>query len=450
MWKQSLFHSRLLLYLNDMKRSLLISLLLLVLAAPLLGDSRPNLPLVSTTRVVLSNGLTILVRERHDVNNVGIQLLTGAGQVTEDESQTGITHLLVNYLLEMPVHGFHDGATAIESQGGIVSASSGPDSSEINMDVTSQEFPFAVKVLSELIHVQKINSGVFQEVKENVLSEIHRQGEESYQSLYNLFLQEFYSFHPYRVPVVGAASSIKNLKPQDLLNYYNHYVVPNNIVIAVVGNVDVDRTLKLVSHYFSDLTKRQLKPKDIYYQPIIEEQKQIQLQENGGISWLFVGFSAPEFKSDDYPAMEVINSILGASMSSRIWLSIREKRGLSYQLGSQYSFREGPSHFVIYVATSPENLGESRRQLLHEVERVRQEPLTPAEMEITKRRLMGHFILGLETNIAQAQFLAHSELYGKGILYNETYIHLIEQLTSEDIQRVAKKYLNNYILISVE
>ena len=137
-------------------------------------------------------------------------------------------------------------------------------------------------------------------------------------------------------------------------------------------------------------------------------------------------------------------------MSSRIWLSIREKRGLSYELGSEYSARQGPSHFVIYVATSVENLGESRRNLLKEVERIRRESLTPSELEIVKRRVIGHFILGLETNLSQAQFLAHTELFGKGIMYDKTYVDIIERITSADILRVAKKYLNDYILISVE
>ncbi len=432
-----------------MKRLFAILCLVAVFSS-VCAEPELRLNLAPATRLVLPNGLTLLVRERHDIDNVGVYLMVGAGQLTEEESQMGITNLLQNYLLEVPVENFHEGATAIESKGGMIASSTGPDSAEIDEDVTSSEFPFAIKVLSDLTHQHQVDPRLFQNAKENTLDEIRRTGEESYQVLYSFFLQEFYSFHPYKVPVIGLANTVKGLKPQDVNDYYQRYYVPNNMVLAVVGNIETDRVIKLVSHYFSDMEKRPLRSKNIYYQPILDEQKQIQLQESGNIAWLFVGFSAPELKNEDYPSMEVINSILGAGLSSRIWLSIREKRGLSYELGSQYSAREGPSHFVIYVATSPENLRESRTHLLKEVDRIRKEPLTPEEMEITRRRLIGQFILQLETNLAQAKFLAWSELMGLGTTYDETYIHLIRTVTSADVERVAKKYLDDYILISVE
>lgn len=414
------------------------------------AESDLRLQLAPTTRVVLPNGLTILIRERREADNVGLSLMIGAGQLTEEESQMGITNVVQNYLLEEPVENSHDAATAVESQGGVIGASSGPDSSEINLDVTSGEFPFGLKVLSDLAHLQSIRPKIFHEVRENALEEIRRESEESYSSLYGYFLQEFYTFHPYKVPVVGLAATVKSLRMQDALDYYSRYYVPNNMVLSVVGNVETDRVIKLVSRYFSDLKKKPVKSKDIYYQPILDERKQVQLQESGNIAWLFVGFSAPEFKNEEYPAMEVINSILGASMSSRIWLSIREKHGLSYELGSQYSARQGPSHFVIYVATSPENLKESKGHLLKEVDRIRQEILTPQEIAITKRRLVGQFILHLETNMSQAQFLSHSELFGKGMMFDEGYIRQIEDVTPAEVLKVAKKYLDDYILISVE
>jgi len=409
-----------------------------------------QLKLAPTTRIVLDNGMVLIIRERHDMDNVGVYLSIGAGQLTEEEGEMGITHLLQNYLIETPVESFHDTATAIESQGGVISASSGPDSSDIQIDATAREFPFAMKVLGDLTHLQSIDPKIFDLEKDDALHQIHQQSEEAYPSLYSYFLSEFYSFHPYKVPVVGLTATIKSLTPKKIFDYYARYYVPNNMVLAIVGNVDTDRVIQLVNHEFSDLQRKPIKADDIYYQPILDEQKQIQLQDNGNIAWLFVGFSAPEFKSQDYPDMQVINSILGASMSSRIWLSIREKRGLSYELGSQYSAREGPSHFVIYVATSPENLKESRTNLLKEVDRIREEPLTEEELEITKRRLIGQFILSLENNLSQAEFLAHSELLGKGIMYDEAYIDQIRKVTSAQVLAIAKKYLENYILISVE
>lgn len=428
----------------------LIALVFNISVLPVAAEPELNLHLPPSTRVVLPNGLTLIVRERPGEDNVGVFLTVGAGQVTEEENQVGITNFLQNYLMEIPVEKVHDSATAIESQGGVISADSGPDTASISANITAAALPLTLRVFGDLMHVQSMDAKVFHNMHDQELQDIQHLQQQTYQALYDIFLQEFYSFHPYKVPVQGTLSSVKKMTPADLLAYYHRYYVPNNMVLAVVGNVNTDRVIQMVNRYFSNLAEKPLPSKNIYYQPILDDNRLIQLQESGNVAWLFTGFSAPELKSDDYATMQMINSILGASMSSRIWLSIREKRGLSYELGSEYSAREGPSHFIIYVATSPENLNESKRNLLKEVERMRRESLTDSEMLVTRRRVIGQYILSLETNLAQAQSLAWNEIMGRGVQFDETYIHLLQTVTASDVLRVAKKYLDSYILISVQ
>lgn len=432
------------------KWAVILIVLMIVNGGAFAAEQELQLRFLPATRMVLPNGMTLIIRERHGANNIGVFLSIGAGQLTEEEPQTGITSFLQNYLLEMPVDGYHDSATAVEAQGGVISASSGPDTASFSANVTPEALPLLMRILGELTHVKQIDPKIFHEVQDQKIQEIQHTQQQTYKALYDIFLSEFYSFHPYKVPVEGTLSSIKKMEPKDLMNYYDRYYAPNNMVLAIVGDVETDRVIQEVNRYFSDLVGKPIPSKNIYYQPILEDNKLFALQESGNIAWLFAGFSAPELKSADYAAMQMINTILGASMSSRIWLSIREKRGLSYELGSEYSAREGPSHFVIYVATSPENLEESKRNLLREVGLIRREALSDTEMAVTKRRVIGQYLLSLETNLAQAQSLAWHEITGKGIDFDETYPRLIQSLLPGDVLRVAKKYLDSYILISVQ
>lgn len=433
-----------------MKRIAAAFLLFFLLGGALQAEPELQLNLQTTTRVVLPNGLKVLVRQRSDTDDVAVYLMVGAGQLTEDESHAGITNELQNYLMDVHVEGYHDAASAIEAQGGVASADSGPDTSNFSMQLRPKSLPLALSILSDLMSQKQMDPARFDEIKKNTLAEIKNSENESFQALYGIFLQEFYTFHPYRVPVTGMLSSVMTMDEEDLLKYYQAYYHPNNMVLAIVGNVDTEHALSLVNRYFSRLKSKTIQSQSIYYQPILDDNKTIQLGDNGSIAWLFMGFSAPELKSDDYESMQLINSVLGSSIGSRLWVSIRENRGLSYDLGSQYSVREGPSHFIIYVTTSPKNLNASKGELLKQVNEMRNSPMSDDELAIAKRRLIGHFIMGLETNSEQAQFLAWSEITGKGMAFDKTYISEIRAITPQDVQRVARKYLENYILIAVQ
>jgi zinc protease len=433
------------------QRFLFFSLLMFAgFCFPLRAEPQLSLPLPPTTRVVLSNGLRVLVRERPQTDNVAIHIMIGAGQLTENQDQMGITNLLQQYLLSVPVEGYHDAQTALESRGGVISADSGPDNAYFSVVVSPSDFPFAMKILSDLFHQMQIDAPRFHDAQKNALLEIKNEETESFQALYGIFLQEFYTFHPYRVPVPGTKQTIESLKPFDLLSYYEAYYRPNNMVIAIAGDVETEDALKIVKENFADLKSKSIASQSIYYQPILDDIKTINLMTSGNIAWLFVGFSAPELRSPNYEAMEILNSILGSSIGSRLWISLREKRGLSYELGSQYSARQGPSHFIIYVATDPKELSESRDHLLEQVNDLRNHPLSQEELDVAKRRLIGHFILKLETNEAQAKYMAWEEISGKGIGFEQTYISLIRAVTAKQLQEVARKYFENYILISVQ
>ncbi|MCL4512602.1 MAG: insulinase family protein [Candidatus Eremiobacteraeota bacterium] len=409
-----------------------------------------NLTLPPVIQVIFPNGLRLLVVKREHTHNVALTLMIGAGQITESEKDTGITDFMQHYLMAVPVSHYHDAVSAIERKGGLAGAESGPDNSSLNMLVSPKVFPFAVKILSSLFQGGKINIKRFNQIKKEMLGSIKSSRDNAFQALYGIFLRQFYAFHPYREPVSGTTLAVKNITPQELEKYFEAYYVPNNMVLAVVGNVSADRVIQDVSQGFSKLKSKPLPPQNIYYQPVLSYGKQIHLQAPGNISWIFAGFSAPRLSSRNYATMQVINAVLGSSIGSRLWNAIREKRGLAYELSSQYSAREGPSHFIAYVITRPTELNKSRFHFLKQISLLEQKQLTEKRLDEGKREVIGHFILKLETNSAQAKYLAWSDLMGKGIDFYKKYISEIRKVTPQMLRKVSRKYLQNYILISVQ
>jgi zinc protease len=414
------------------------------------ASPRLSLHLSPIIQVIFPNGLRLLVVKRNHTHNVAVTLMIGAGQITEGENDTGITNFMQHYLLDIPVDHYHDAASAVEEKGGLAGSETGPDNSSINILISPKVFPFAVRVLSSLVQPQKIYPNRFKRIRKEMLLDIKSSRDNAFQALYGIFLRQFYAFHPYREPISGTSVAVKDITPQKLEKYFNSYYVPNNMVIAVVGNVSADRVIHDVSQGFSDLKSKPLPSQNIYYQPVLSYGKQINLNAPGNIAWLFAGFSAPRLSSADYASMQVINAVLGASIGSRLWNAIREKRGLAYELSSHYSAREGPSHFIAYVITRPTELNKSRFHFLRQISLMHQKTLTEERLSEAKREVIGHFILKLEANSAQAKYLAWSDLMGKGIDFYKKYISAIREVTPAMVQKTARKYLQNYILISVQ
>lgn len=423
-------------------------LLFLPLSLSIQAQSEPESSLVSEllpiTRVKLENGITVLVKENYANEGVAMYLMIKVGQPSENVRTCGITNFLQNLLLKRKKI---DVLTlSIESRGGIIDAKVTPDVALINITLPARYYKEGIRTLFAIIDNPQFDPQITETIRKEIISQIRKKGCSSYTTLYNIFLQQFYSFHPYRFSEIGTESSIKNISLRELKEHFDNYYTPNNMIISVVGNVDRNEVVKEVKKCFGKFKKRAYFPSSSYYEPQLSENREFFFY-GGEISWLFLGFSAPDVKSKDFLAMQIINSLLGENMSSRIWLELREKRGLAYQLGSVFPARKGPSHFIVYVATDSKAYSECRRLIFKEIKALKEAPIDEDELKRIKQMMIGKFILSLETNKSQAYIMGWAEALGLGYLYEKEYIQRIERISPKEIQEVARRYLNNYILL---
>ena len=151
----------------------------------------------------------------------------------------------------------------------------------------------------------------------------------------------------------------------------------------------------------------------------------------------------------DYAALQVIDSLLGSGMSSRLFKNIRDQEGLAYQLGSGYGPNVLKGSFVVYIGTNPQSMEKAKSLLLKEVFRLKKEFITSKELQEAKDKLIGNYIISLETNLEKASSIGWYEISGRGYSYKDEYIRLINSVTESDIIEVANKYFNDNYVISI-
>jgi predicted Zn-dependent peptidase len=156
---------------------------------------------------------------------------------------------------------------------------------------------------------------------------------------------------------------------------------------------------------------------------------------------VLVGFLGPSLHDADYAAVRVLGAILGSGMSGRLFVELREKRGLAYSLGMAIPFRTGPSSLVAYLGTAPTNVESAHAGVLAEVERIRRENVTSQELARAKAYLLGTLTMDRRTNARHAWYLAFFETVGAGWDYPDRYARAIERVTVEDVRAAAERYL---------
>jgi predicted Zn-dependent peptidase len=155
----------------------------------------------------------------------------------------------------------------------------------------------------------------------------------------------------------------------------------------------------------------------------------------------------PEISDNDYAALKVLNSLLGEGMTSRLFTEVREKESLVYQIGSFYPSLKQKSHFVIYAATTPKNLKKVKAEILAVLEKIKKEPISNDELEHYKSHLIGTFLTAHQAIARQAWYLGWYETIGAGYQFDRKYLELVSKVSSADVQRVAQKYFDKYVLV---
>lgn len=395
-------------------------------------------------RHVLTNGLRVLVNESPQEDIVALELLIQVGAMEESTPMEGIGQVLQE-LITRRVSEAPDGSDRIEDCAAQFRVTPEMDYLRLSLVSTSEDHPALLEAVAQALNQRPVTEAELEEVRKILIRNIDS-SQGALGQLYEIFRQSFYRYHPYKRTGRVAEGTVERLKPKALQDFLDQYLVANRMVLSISGRVDRTAAVELVKKHFSVLPQREIKKFEVNWEAKSVE-KEVFLTGGGQVGWLFVGFPAPPAPSRDYVTMRVIHSILGEGLSSRLFTEIREKRSLCYELGSMYPVLKGPSHFLTYTVTKPEQVWPARKQLLVEIEKLKKEGVSPQELEENKRKIVGSYWQERETNQGRAFQAALNELLGLGYEFDSQYMRMLDSVTTADVKEIARRYLDNATLI---
>ena len=387
-------------------------------------------------RDVLPNGLRILTERMPHVRSVSIGVWLARGSRHETEEQSGIAHFVEHMLFKgTATRSAEDIAQTVDSIGGQMDAFTAKEYASYYFKVLDEHLPLAVDVLADIVMNPAFSEDDIGREKKVVLEEIKMVEDTPDDLVHELFTENLWPDHPLGRPILGIKDTVEALTREGLQRYFAHAYSAPNLIVAAVGNIEHERVRDLVQRAFEGLssTSEALTeaPPRVVPRTIIRNKELEQ-------SHVCLGTSSYRQDHDERYSSYVLNTILGGSMSSRLFQNVREKRGLAYAVFSGLSAYRDAGSMTIYAGCANSAVGELIDVVIGELRRIKDEPLPESELQRAKDHLKGSLMLNLESTSSRMSHLARQEIYFDRQFGLDETLEGVERVTRDDVQRVAQ------------
>ncbi len=400
-------------------------------------------------RSQLANGITILTIANPTADIVSGRFFIPAGSRWETPERAGLAQLLTSVITKGTTHlSALDIADRVESVGAGLSVDTTTDYLKLSLKTVKSDLVDIFKLAGEILRTPSFPAAQIELERKLILQAIKSQTEQPFNNAYRQLRTALYGTHPYARSSLGTAETMGQITRQDLVDYHQQHVRPDRLIISLAGRITPDEATDLVTQVFGDWTIPDVEPPILAVQ-MVATQPQYQVeQQSTQQAIVMLGYLAPAIHDPDCIALKLIDSYLSNGMSSRLFVELREKRGLAYEISAFYPTRLDTSHFAVYMGTAASNTKIAVSGLRAEVDRLCLEPLAAAELQTAKDKLLGQYALGKQTNGQLAQTYGWYELLGLSMDFDQQFSTAIGQLTPAQIQSAANKYLSTpYISI---
>jgi predicted Zn-dependent peptidase len=371
--------------------------------------------------------------------SIGVWLTRGSRHETAERG--GIAHFVEHMLFKGTTsRSAEDIAQAIDSIGGQLDAFTAKEYASYYIKVLDEHLPLAFDILSDIVRNPAFNPDDIGREKKVVVEEIKMVEDTPDDLVHELFTQGFWENHPLGRPILGTRETVESFDSAQLRSYFTNAYAPKNLIVSAVGNLEHARVRDLVEQKFGSLVQMG--------DPLTEEAPRVvpkTLIRNKDLeqSHLCVGVNSYPQKHDDRYSSYVLNTLLGGSMSSRLFQNVREKRGLAYAVFSGLSAYRDAGSFTVYAGCANEAVGQVIDLVVEELRTVKKTTVPDAEIKRSKDHLKGSLMLSLESTSSRMSHLARQEIYFDRQFGLDETLAGIERVTAADVQRVAGDLFRN-------
>jgi len=392
---------------------------------------------------VLDNGLKVITRNMPHSNSVSMAYLIGTGSCYEKQDEKGISH----FIEHMCFKGTNDRPTSmhitreIEGIGGIINASTDKESTIFWSKVASKHFPIALEVLSDMLLNSSFDTNELDKERNVVIEEIKMNFDLPQQRV-NMLIDEL--LWPNQVlgnDIAGTIESVSSLTRDQLLNYFSNRYVPNNTVLSVAGNIEHAQLIanlnKVLTGWAATETTKHYEIDDIQSSP------RLRVETTSGVqTHLCLAVHGFSYFHPQRFVLNLLNTVLGGGMSSRLFNEIREHRGLAYEISSYTTSRHNSGALIVYAGVDPNNVKVTTEAILEELSKLKHS-ITTDELKRAKELSKGRLELRLEDSGNVALWLGSQQLLRDQILEINEIIKIIDDITLDDLKQVACELLSS-------
>jgi zinc protease len=401
----------------------------------------------------LPNGLIWLFSEARGLPLVTLQLTIKAGILTEPPGKAGLANLTALLLLSgTKSRSAAQIAQELDFLGARLRGAGDDDYASLSLTILKKDLAkgmdlFMDVLLNPIFAPEEVRRKISQ-IKATLKSEEDEPGVVAGRA----FARELFGAFPYGRPVRGTPAGLSAITPPDLKEFHRRFYRPNNAILSLAGDLTLEEARQWVTERFGSWAAAPVAAPPLPPMPRLNERRVLVINKDITQANIILGNLGIARSNPDFYAVQVMNFILGGgSFQSRLMDHIRVQRGLAYSVASSFSPGLEPGSFAVTLETKNASAGEAVTQVVEQIRRLQTEPVTAQELDDAKSYLIGSFPRRMDSMSKRASLMGYLEFYNLGLDYPWRYPDLIRNLTPEDIQRVAQKYLHpdNYLLVVV-
>ena len=389
-------------------------------------------------RTVLPNGLIVLTERMEYLHSVAMGVWIKSGSRCEPAETNGISHFVEHMLFKgTRSRSAQHIAREMDSIGGNLDAFTGKETICFNVKSLADHVPIALDVLADLVLNPVFAPTDIERERGAILEEIKIDEDNPDILVQELFTQSFWKGHPLGWPILGTTETVGRLDKEQLVNYHGDRFHGGNMVFSAAGKLDHDQFVDAVAGKFATLaggaTLHELSAPEPSARVVMRNKKSLEQVQ------ICLGVPAPPITDEDRYAALILNTVLGGGMSSRLFQTIREERGMAYSIYSDLSPYRDTGTLCVYAGTSAGKALEVVDLILAEFRNLKETPLAQEELTRAKDQLKGNLLLGMESSTARMANLARQEMYFHKFFTVDELIERIDAVDAPMVQAMARR-----------
>jgi zinc protease len=405
----------------------------------------PQLQLPQIQKARLANGLNVWLVEHHELPTVAFNLVLQAGADHDPADKPGIASMTADVLDEgTATRDALQIADELEFIGASLGSRSDLDGSFLTLNTIRKHLDKALAVYADVIVHPTFPAKDFERLRKQRQTSLMQQKDRPPAIASTAFNHLLYGDgHPYGRDAAGTEKSLAAMTRDDLVAFYTTYYRPNNATLIIVGDVTLGDVTAPLEKLLAEWKPGSIPTMAMAHVSPIRARKLYLIDKPGAAqSEIRIGFPAVARNTPDFFAINLMNRDLGGQFSSRLNLNLREKHGFTYGARSSFSFGKLPGPFVAAAGVVTAKTDSSLQEFKYEIDRMGKEGMTADQLRFVKKGYVGGFAMTFETPAQIAGALQNIILYNLPETYYATYLQNIDKVTLDDVNTVAKKYMN--------